>query len=154
MNTVVLPQAQVKAQKDAIWSTLAQPDSGAAGEAYARLVSNISHPAAVFRGRAVRGTLALQRRLNLLIFGQRVSWLFVLAFAFTAFVTSWVYLIACPLIVLFNLFVVQNLQTRINVELAARLYVLDGLMLQDHEFNKNVLAAMGAEDESDGELPA
>jgi len=125
MEKIRLPIDRLREVRGEIWTELRQPDRLSAETAYAHLLQTISHPMAIARGRLVSGTTILQYSLNLLIFLRRLLWPIVLLLFVVALLRSLYFLLMIPALIVFNLFVLNNLQTRLNVELAARLLVLN-----------------------------
>lgn len=141
MNSVELDPRKVGEMKETIWSILGQTDSKLAKEEYARHVAAVSHPAGILRGRVVKGTRRLQHLLNALIAWRRLCWLFYAVLVILAITLSWWSLLGC-ICILVSAMIANSLQTHINVELAARLYVLDQMVEDDPEFSKAVERAM------------
>lgn len=142
MNKIVLPKDELDEMRDRIWSSLTHPDAARSKENYATLLKTISHPAATFRARCIRGSRLLQAILKVLICWRRFSWVLGIALAFLGFSYSWLWFLGLPVLLLFDLFVVNHQQTIINVELAARLFLLDEKMDRDEEFSSQVLEFM------------
>lgn len=125
MEMVRLPVDRLREVRGEIWAELRQPDRQSAEAAYARLVQTISHPMAVARGRLVPGTTSLQLLLNLHILSRRLFWPTAVLLVVLSLVRSWLFLLGLPALIVLELYVFNSLQTRLNVELAARLQVLD-----------------------------
>ena len=125
MEMIRLPVDRLRTVRSEIWAELRQHDRPSAEAAYARLLQAISHPMAVVRGRLVPGTTALQYLLNLLIFLPRLFWPTALLLIVFAVLRSWLFLLGLPALIALEFFILNGLQTRLNVELAARLLVLD-----------------------------
>jgi len=142
MSTIKLPKSQVQKAKEEFWGTLEISDKALRNQAYLSIVSTVSHPAAIFRGRIVSGTSSLQFLLNILIIGHYITWIVYLALVIIAIKGNIFALLIIPVVFFLDLLVVNNIQTHINVELAARLKVLDDLMESDSVFQEKVLAAM------------
>lgn len=124
---VELPREAVASMKARIWGVLRQPDAAQARAEYARILSVISHPAAVFRLRLVKGGRELQSILNTMIWWRRTCLPLCAVLVVVAILWSWWVALMCPAVFLVNLLVVNPVQTKVNVELAARLFVLDEL---------------------------
>ncbi len=107
--------------------------------AYRSLLATISDPAAVFRLRAVRGAYRIQLLLNALILWRRLCFGLYGGLVILGFAVNKLFFVGVPLILLVNLIGVNPLHTRANVNLSARLAVLDRLMDEDDEFRKQVL---------------
>lgn len=129
MEKIRLPIDRLQTVKNEIWAKLNQRDRAAAEIAYAWLLQFISHPLAVTRGRFVYGTTSLQYFLNLIVFLRRIFWPIVLLIIIIAVLQSWFVLLILPALVFLEFFVLNNLQTRLNVLLGARLLVLDEYLL-------------------------
>ncbi len=122
---VKLPVDRLRAVRDEIWTDLRQPGQDLAQEAYARLLMDISDPIAVRRVRLVSGTTSLQCLLNIIIFLRRLFWPAVVFIVVISLLESWLLLFCVPVVIVLDRYVVNRLQTGLNVELAARLLVLD-----------------------------
>lgn len=142
MNTIELPKSRIQEARAELWSALRIRNKTLRNQAYASVVRAVSHPVAVVRGRVVRGTRLLQSLLNLLLLLHYVSWCTYLAAVVVAIRGTIGALIVIPLVLFFQFVLLSNIQTRINVELAARLKVLDDLMESDSAFRERALAAM------------
>ncbi|MHC4588075.1 MAG: hypothetical protein ACYTAQ_01775 [Planctomycetota bacterium] len=143
-DTIELPPTQLQEMREQIWAAILQPDKRMGKQEYARMLRAKSHPTAIFRGRVVRGTTRLQHRLNLLIASGRVAKAAqVLLIGLGFFVSLWL-LLAIPPIFLIDLFVLNHVQTKVNVEIAARLFLLDRMMEEDEVFCQRVLDALEA----------
>ena len=142
MNTVELPSAIVQECKSRIWEMLRAPERK---EVYADIIKTISHPMAVFRGRVVKGTRQLQYFINAIIVFRKLLLLLWLLILIIAVAYSWLILLLWIVLPLLNL-VINHFQTCINIELAARLHVLDQLMDESTEFRRRVLANLEAQD--------
>jgi len=127
MKTIVLPVQSLAQMRAQILVSLNQPDKHAAQAEYARMLSIISHPAAIARGRLVEGTRGLQYKLNAIIILRWILHLMVPAAIVLAFCWSWLSLLTLPVLVAI-LLGVNRVQTLLNVEIAARLYVLDQML--------------------------
>ena len=125
MEMIRLPVDRLRTARREIWAELRQRDRPSAEAAYARLLQTISHPMAMARSRLVPGTTALQYFLNLLILLRRLFWPTALLLIVVAVLRSWLFLLGLPVLIALELFALNGLQTRLNVELAARLLVLD-----------------------------
>ena len=125
METIRLPDARLRTARGEIWAELRQRDREAAEAAYSRLLQMTSHPMAIARGRLVPGTAALQYLLNALILLRRLFWPATVLLIVLSVLRSWQFILALPALVAFELYMLNSVQTRVNVELAARLCVLD-----------------------------
>jgi hypothetical protein len=140
MKTVILPKGKVSEARDKVIASL---NSGSRREqqmAYLKIVETISHPAAIFRGRCVKGTRRLQYFLNGIIIVRRTIYIVLLILGI--FLSKWWFL-GLPLWLISDLWIINWLQTCINVELVSRLIVLDNLMDEDEDFRSRALAALG-----------
>ena len=135
---VELPQEAVASMKGRLWESLRQSDADLARREYARILAVISHPAAVFRGRLVKGMRQIQATINTIVVWRRVCWLLYALLIAAAVLRSWWMAILCPALFLFNMVFVNHWQTVLNVELAARLFVLDELEECDPEFGARI----------------
>ena len=142
MKKIILPKDELGAMRDQIWSQLTHPDPAQSKEAYVMLLQTISHPAAIARGRCIQGTRLLQSLVSILIFWRWFSWLLGIGFVFLGLRYSWLWFLGLPLLLLFDLLVVNRQQTTINIELAARLFLLDEKMDKDDSFRSQVLEYM------------
>jgi len=149
MGTVELPSDQLKAARAELLAQVTGGDSTEARLAYASLVGTISHPAAVLRLRVVRGVHRLQLLLNAIILWRWLCWALYLAIAWAGIQINSLFFVAIPVVFVVNMVAVNPLQSRINIELAARLAVLDRVMDEDCQFRKRVLALM-EQTEEDG----
>lgn len=125
MGTMKLPEARLRLVRSEIWAELRQRDRQSAEAAYARLLQTISHPMAVARGRLVTGTATLQYLLNGLVLLRRLFWPTSVLLIVLSIWRSWQFMLGLPVLIVLELFVLNSLQTRVNVELAARLFALD-----------------------------
>ena len=125
--------------RDELWADLKQPDSRAANAAYLRLVANISNPVSAELVRRVRGSKSRQVCLNAIILWRRAFWLIFIAIVFWGIIESWWFLILIPLVWVTNNLVLNHVQTSINVELAARLFLLHVMTDEDPAFRNQVL---------------
>jgi len=141
VETIKLPRVLVKSCKENIWSEWHASNSRLLKESYSQLLARISHPAAVYRARVVRGTRSLQYCLNILILLRRLRYLAVMGFAILGITKSWTYLLAALGVLILDYFSLNIIQTNINVELAARLFVLDELRTSSSEFSEIVAKA-------------
>ena len=135
MKTVILPKEKVAEARDKVIASL---NSGSRREqqmAYLKVVETISHPAAIFRGRCVKGTRRLQYFLNGIIAVRRTMYIVFLLLGI--FLNKW-WLLGLPLWLISDLWILNWLQTCINVELVSRLIVLDNLMDEDEDFRRRV----------------
>ena len=142
METMDLPKDLVKQAKDSIWEELNQSNKEYVKHYYDRFVSIcVSHPAAIVRGRIVNGTIHIQLLLKIVgLLSLLHLPIIILAVVLSFWKSLWIF-IAIP-VLLFSLYIFNNIQTNINVELAARLTVLDELMEQDEKFRESVLHLM------------
>jgi hypothetical protein len=137
-SSVELPADRLRDVRKHIWATITSGDSKSDVAGYKSLVDVISHPAAVVRLRAIRGTRPVQLLLNALILWRRLClglYVGLIVLGFWHILS----LLVIPLILLVNLTIVNPLQTRINVELSARLALFDELMDEDDSFRRQVL---------------
>jgi len=74
MRAIRVPHDQLHQTRKHIWAEIAQSDSELSKNAYRQLLATISHPAAIARGRVVRGTRHLQYAMNALILARRCTW--------------------------------------------------------------------------------
>jgi hypothetical protein len=146
MNHLVdLPSNRLAQMRDELWSELKQPDSHAAKAAYVRLIGNISNPVSTQFVRHVRGTRERQVCLNIIILWRRIEWLLYIGVVLLSIWTSWWSLAVIPLVWLINNIVLNHLQTALNVELAARLFLLHVLTDEDTAFRESVFGPSGEE---------
>ncbi|MFA6135051.1 MAG: hypothetical protein WC869_13640 [Phycisphaerae bacterium] len=152
-NHIKLPQEAVAAMKRRLWELLDQSNADLALTEYARILAVISHPAAVFRGRLVKGTRQIQAILNTIIIWRRMCWLFYALLIAVAVLHSWWVAILCPVLFLFNLMIVNHWQTLLNVELAARLFVLDDLVECAPAFRAKIMEILREWESNLGDKP-
>jgi len=139
METVTLPKEKLTAIRERVLTSLAEGTREAQQEVYRQIVATISHPAAVFRGRCVKGTGMLQYSLNAIII-LRIA-IYGLCTALGIFL-SWWWLVGIPLWLVCDLGFLNRLQAWVNLELVVRLVTLDELMDEDEDFRKRVLAIL------------
>ena len=132
-HQIELPERVVREKKEEVWSVITQPDADAGKREYQRLLRTIGHPAAIVRARLVPGTRRLQYTLNALIVLGRILLICYPTCIVGAVLYSWWIIILCPVVFVGD-FLMNRAQTHVNVELAARLFVLDELMEVDEEF--------------------
>jgi hypothetical protein len=125
MGSMKLPDERLRTVRSELWAELRQSDRESAEAAYARLLDTISDPAAIARGRLVTGTVTLQLLLNSLILLRRLFWPAIVIIIALAILRSSKFLIGLPVLIALEFLALNRLQTRVNVELAARLHVLD-----------------------------
>ena len=140
MELIDLPKQKVEEARDRIHASLTEGARQEQQMAYRHIVATISHPAARFRGRCVRGTKELQYFLNLIMIVNLA--MYVVFLGLGIFVSRWWFL-GPPLWLVCDLGLLNRLQTWINCELTARLIALDELMDEDEEFRERALAALG-----------
>jgi hypothetical protein len=146
MNRFVeLPSDRLGQMRSELLSELNQPDSDAAKEAYARLVASISNPVSSRLVRAVRGSKRLQVCLNAIILWRRASWALYAGILILGILGNWWLLLLIPLAWVVNDVALNHVQTLLNVELAARLFLLHVLMDEDPAFRERVFAVVGGE---------
>jgi hypothetical protein len=139
MQTIDLPKKNLEEARGRIRASLTEGTRQEQQMAYRHIVATISHPAARFRGRCVRGTTELQYLLNLVIV---VKWpMYVLFLGLGIFLSSWWFL-GLPLWLVCDFGLLNRLQTWINCELASRLVAFDELIDQDEDFRSRALAAL------------
>ncbi len=107
-----------------ILAELKQSDRAAAKEAYKRLLNHISNPWFVLMGRMVRGTTAIQRWLNVVIYLNRSQYLVAIFFIVAGVVSNLRYFLGLVPVAVFW-WVLSEIQFRLNIELAARLMILE-----------------------------
>lgn len=73
MDLVDLPVGEIFLMRVRICETLKQSDKRAAKQEYKKLLSVISHPAAIARGRWIRGVKKMQYLINSIIIWRRAS---------------------------------------------------------------------------------
>jgi len=139
---VELPLDRLEQMRQELRSELNQPDTHAAKEVYARLIANISNPASSELVQVVRGSKWLQVSLNAIILWRRASWLLYIGILFLAIVKSWWLLLLAPLLWVTNNIGLNHFQTMFNVELAARLFLLNVLVDEDAAFRDHVFSLM------------
>ena len=88
-------------------------------DGYQGMVRVMSHPAAVFRARAIPGTHTLQYALSLLIVVNRICLILPLILLFAV---GWKWALAAAVL---WYFVLSPLQTHMNYEICARLMAVD-----------------------------
>ena len=140
MELIDLPKQKVEEARGRIHASLTEGTRQEQQMAYRHIVATISHPAARFRGRCVRGTRELQYFLNLIMIVNLA--MFVVFFGLGIFVSRWWFL-GLPLWLVCDLGLLNRLQTWVNCELATRLIALDELMDEDEEFRDRALAVWG-----------
>jgi len=94
---------------------------------YDIIVDQLSHPAAIFRLGFVDGTRQMQKRLNLLIILNKIPYLIciILILMALAKILPYYFLIIIPIIILIAYLTINPFQTITNIELYARLSLLD-----------------------------
>ena len=137
-----LPREAVAAMKERIWASLRQEDADVARAEYARILAVISHPAAVFRGRLVKGTRQIQAVITTIILWRRACWPLYIVLIAVAVLRAWWVALMCPVLFLVNLVFVNHWQTVLNVELAARLFLLDELSDRDGGLGSKIRQAL------------
>jgi hypothetical protein len=145
MQMIDLPKKKVEEVRARISASLTEGTRQEQQRAYHQIIETISHPAAVFRGRSIRGTRKLQYLLTSIIIVKRA--IYILFLSLGIFKSLWWFL-ALPLWFICDLGLLNRVQTWINCELASLLVSLDELMDEDEEFCNRVLAAL----ESDTEI--
>ena len=85
----------------------------------------------------------MQAILNAIIAWKRMCWLLYAVLVTVAVLRSWWVAILCPVLFLFNLMIVNHWQTVLNVEVAARLFVLDELEERDPAFRSRIVQVLG-----------
>lgn len=144
-RSVDLPLDRLERMQTEIWSELNQSDAGAAKEAYARLVANISNPVSSQLVRVVRGSKWLQVSLDAIILWRRASWVLYTATVLLTVLVNWWFLVLIPLVWVANNIGLNHLQTVLNVALAARLSLLNVLTEEDPAFRDRVFGPIGGE---------
>jgi hypothetical protein len=137
MKTIVLPVQSLEQMRVQVRASLNQPDKHAAQAEYARMLSIISHPAAVARGRLAEGTRGLQYKLNAIILLRWILHLMLPVAIVLAICWSWLALLSLPALVAL-LLGLNHVQTLLNVEIAARLFVLDEMLDNKPEILDNL----------------
>lgn len=129
---IELPSDLVRECRLSIMTELRQSDRVAAKEAYATYVRVISSPFVVLQGRVVKGTAAIQTFLNAVILVNRAFLPLAILFLFLgAFSASHYFIWSIATIGLWWLSVDQ-VQFRLNIELAARFKALQAHMISPH----------------------
>lgn len=141
--SVELPGDRLEAMRQELRSELNQQDRDAAKQAYARLVASISNPVSCQLLRLVHGGKYLQVLLNAIILWGRMSWLLYVTILLLGTLRSWPLLLLAPLLWLTNNLGLNHMQTMLNVELAARLYLLNVLADKDAAFRERVFGPIG-----------
>jgi hypothetical protein len=140
MRTVVLPKEKIVEARDKVIASLSSGSRQEQQMAYLEIVETVSHPAAIFRGRCVKGTRRLQYFLNG-IMAVRII-IYIVFFLLGIFLNKW-WLLGLPLWLISDLWILNLLQTYINVQLMSRLIVLDNLMDENEDFRSQALATLG-----------
>jgi hypothetical protein len=140
MEVIDLPKKKVEEVRHRIFASLAEGTRQEQQRAYRQILQTISHPAAIFRGRCVRGTMKLQYLLNSIIIVRRAMYV---VFVGLGIFISWWWFLGLPLWFICDLGLLNRLQMWINCELASRLVAFDELMDEDDEFRNRALAALG-----------
>ncbi|MCK4857325.1 MAG: hypothetical protein KAT58_05115 [candidate division Zixibacteria bacterium] len=149
MKNVQLPHDELERKRQAWREVLHKSDREEAEVAYATLLDSISHPDAIALGRVVKGTKYLQYLLNVVLILRRLTWIAALLLIYLTWCKSWWYVITLPCLFWLHYVVINAVQVRINIELAARLKTLEELMDSDPDFRQRVMLIIepGAWDE-------
>lgn len=126
-----IPKPTISAWKKAIISDLNQSDRAASELEYARLISVISDPVTCAIGLKIRGYRTLQTWLYIVIQCRRCVWpLYILAIVGAVWL-SWWFALAIPVIWLLGSYVLNMVQTNLNIALGARFFAYEDLMESD-----------------------
>jgi hypothetical protein len=114
---------------------------------YAKIVEIISNPAGILRGKLISGGDRVQARLNYCIIANRALMFGGLTFVLL-FSISFYLIVVGLLCWLFSYFVINRVQAYINIELAARLFVYDGLCTSNEKAIILEIEESGVEDDA------
>lgn len=122
-----LSETELQDARIQILMDLRQGDRQAARQSYVKLVGLISSPWAISQGRIVEGTKGIQHWLNVVIVLNRFLYLLGLCALLAGILVGPMHFLWVLLVVTLW-WVLNKIQLRLNVELAARLVVLEGYM--------------------------